>query len=66
MTESEANEKSSSSNHIEIKIAKQENSFEDEVSKVMSIWQFIIFSYDIFRWNTTFTNEIQSIASDQD
>ena len=66
MTESEANEKSSSSNHIEIKIAKQENSFEDEVSKVMSIWQFIIFSYDIFRWNTTFTNEIQSIANDQD
>ena len=65
MTESEANEKSSSSNHIEIKIAKQENSFEDEVSKVMSIWQFIIFSYDIFRWYT-FTNEIQSIANDQD
>ena len=33
MTESEAIEKSSSSSHIEIKIAKQENSFEDEVSR---------------------------------
>ena len=49
MTESEANEKSSSSNHIEIKIAKQENSFEDEVSKVMICpFDNLLFSLTIF------------------
>ena len=49
MTESEANEKSSSSNHIEIKIAKQENSFEDEVSKVMICpFDHLLFSLTIF------------------
>ena len=49
MTESEANEKGSSSNHIEIKIAKQENSFEDEVSKVITcLFDNLSFSLTIF------------------
>ena len=48
MTESEAIEKSSSTSHIEIKIANQENSLDDEVSIVFLtiIFSVMYLKYD--------------------